>query len=490
MTANQEPSTQSADILVVDDTIASLRMLTEILSKAGYKTRPVEDPELALEAALAQPPSLILLDVKMPKMSGFELSRRLKQDERTRDVPIIFVSALEDTADRVQGFEVGGVDCVSKPIQEAEVLARVKTHLQLHNTRLHLEELVADRTAKLEKFLQAQSAQLNFAEGQIRVLFESSTLGVAVTTFEGQFLTVNRALVNMLRTTEAKLLQRNVGDVYVDLNQREMLLKRLRETGKVRDYAFHIKRDDGTSLYTRLNSVQLFLEGKEVFMAIVDDVTEQMIAEQQAAIIEERARLARELHDAVTQTLFSASLLADTTPRIWDKDQTVARQNLDQLSRLLRGALAEMRILLFELRPASMHNQTLGQLLDPLTEAARARSRAMISLTVEGDRTLPENVTMGLLRIAQETLNNVAKHAEATEVEVDLVFGPETVKLDITDNGRGFAVDAIPAGHFGLSIMRERAQEIGATLQIKSEIGNGTQVHVTWSDPTPENNLG
>ena len=78
----------------------------------------------------------------MPKMSGFELCRRLKQDERTREVPIIFVSALEEVQDRIQGFEVGGVDFVSKPIQEAEVLARVKTHLQLRNTQLHLEELV------------------------------------------------------------------------------------------------------------------------------------------------------------------------------------------------------------------------------------------------------------------------------------------------------------------------------------------------------------
>ena len=82
-------------------------------------------------------------------MDGFEVCRRLKQDERTRDVPIIFVSALHDVEDRVQGFEVGGVDFVSKPIEEAEVLARVKTHLQLRTMQLHLEELVAERTAEL-----------------------------------------------------------------------------------------------------------------------------------------------------------------------------------------------------------------------------------------------------------------------------------------------------------------------------------------------------
>ena len=138
MAAKQELSTQAADILVVDDTIASLRMLTEILEREGYEPRAVEEPTLALEAALAQPPDLILLDVMMPKMSGFEVCRRLKQDERTRDVPVIFVSALENRGDRLQGFEVGGVDFISKPFQADEVLARVKTHLTLRSVQKQL----------------------------------------------------------------------------------------------------------------------------------------------------------------------------------------------------------------------------------------------------------------------------------------------------------------------------------------------------------------
>jgi signal transduction histidine kinase len=184
----------------------------------------------------------------------------------------------------------------------------------------------------------------------------------------------------------------------------------------------------------------------------------------------------------VTQTLFSASLLADTTPRIWEKDQAIARQNLTQLSRLLRGALAEMRTLLFELRPAAMQDQTLGQLLGPLAEAARARARATVNLRIEGDCVLPENATMALHRIAQESLNNVAKHAEATQVDVNLVCGPEGIVLSITDDGRGFDVASVPAGHHGLNIMRERAQKIGAIVQVEGNPGGGTQVVVTWSD--------
>jgi PAS domain S-box-containing protein len=208
---------------------------------------------------------------------------------------------------------------------------------------------------------------------------------------------------------------------------------------------------------------------------------------RQSAALEERARVARELHDSVSQTLFSASMLADTTPLAWDIDQAMARKNLNQLGQLLRGASAEMRTLLFELRPDAMQNQTLGQLLDPLAEAARARTRAMVSLNVEGDRILPENVTIALLRIAQESLNNVAKHAEATEVNVDLACGPEGVVLRIRDDGRGFDPADIPPGHFGIGNMTDRARKIGATFKVESNPGGGTQVLVTWSEGGEEN---
>ena len=133
MTTDHTSTTPAVDILVVDDTIENLKLLTEILTRAGYRVRPVNGPQLALESALAHPPDLILLDVRMPAMDGFEVCHGLKQDERTADIPIIFVSALQDVEDRVQGFETGGVDFVSKPFQELEVLARVKTQLTLNS---------------------------------------------------------------------------------------------------------------------------------------------------------------------------------------------------------------------------------------------------------------------------------------------------------------------------------------------------------------------
>ncbi len=138
-------------ILAVDDTPASLRLLTDILSGEGYSVRSAINGELALKAAIAQPPHLILLDVNMPGMDGFEVCRRLKQEPPLVDVPVIFVSALSEMQDKLKGFDIGGVDYVTKPFQREELLARVRTHLELYNLRNHLEEVVDARTHSLKE---------------------------------------------------------------------------------------------------------------------------------------------------------------------------------------------------------------------------------------------------------------------------------------------------------------------------------------------------
>ena len=128
------------EILVVDDTLANLHLLTDLLNDEGYTVRPTRAPEMAIESALANPPDLILLDIKMPGMNGFEVCEKLKKHKQTADVPIIFISALQDIQDRQRGFEVGGADFISKPVLREEVLARVSTHLEINKNREHHNE--------------------------------------------------------------------------------------------------------------------------------------------------------------------------------------------------------------------------------------------------------------------------------------------------------------------------------------------------------------
>jgi signal transduction histidine kinase len=203
---------------------------------------------------------------------------------------------------------------------------------------------------------------------------------------------------------------------------------------------------------------------------------------EQGAVTEERNRLARELHDSVTQSLFSASVIAEATPRIWRKNPALAERNLNQITSMLHGALAEMRTMLLELRPDAIHGKTMTELLQVLIEANRPRINAPISLTVEGDDALPPEVMIVLQRVTQEALNNVSKHAEAGDVEVNLVCDQSGVRLSIRDSGRGFDPHTVPAGHFGLETMRERLEHIGGWLSIDSQPGEGTLISAFWSE--------
>ena len=202
---------------------------------------------------------------------------------------------------------------------------------------------------------------------------------------------------------------------------------------------------------------------------------------QELAVVEERSRLARDLHDAVTQTLFSASLIADVLPRIWERDPDAGWQRLDEVRELTRGALAEMRTLLLELRPAALVEAEMGELLRQLAEATTSRARVPVTVKVEEECPLPADVKVALYRIAQEALNNVAKHAGATHAAVVLRCQPEQVELCISDDGRGFDTGAVSPESLGLGIMRERVETIGATLEIESGTGLGTEVKVSWS---------
>ncbi len=136
-------------ILVVDDTPATLKLLTELLQAEGYEVRSAISGELALYSATVNPPELILLDIRMPEMDGFEVCRRLKNQAETCDVPIIFVSALSEINEKVEGFQLGAVDFITKPYQREELLVRVHTHLEMTRLRNRLEYLVAERTNEL-----------------------------------------------------------------------------------------------------------------------------------------------------------------------------------------------------------------------------------------------------------------------------------------------------------------------------------------------------
>jgi signal transduction histidine kinase len=215
---------------------------------------------------------------------------------------------------------------------------------------------------------------------------------------------------------------------------------------------------------------------------------------QQLAVLEERRRLARELHDSVTQSLFSMSLLAQVLPDLWEIDRAEAHAGLGQIRDLTRGALAEMRALLFELRPAELGERGLAHALREHATAFARRAGIAITVDATGDLALPEAVEQAFFRIAQEALSNIARHASARQVRLALRAGPRgrsqaeaSAQLLIADDGQGFQPADVGAGGFGLTSMRERASNIGARLRIDSTLGRGTEISVEWPSPSDDN---
>ena len=215
MSEDNKPTSAPEEILVVDDTPANLRLLSDLLTQHGYRVRPAADGALALKSVAAKTPDLILLDVNMPGMDGYEVCRRLKADEKSSRIPVIFISAFGDTRQKVIGFEAGGIDYITKPFQAEEVLARVRTHLRLrqaeealrnaHNT---LEVRVQERTAELRRALEeieALKSQLELRNDYLQEeVVEAKAFGDLVGQSAGLSQVVSQ--IDVVAPTEASVL--------------------------------------------------------------------------------------------------------------------------------------------------------------------------------------------------------------------------------------------------------------------------------------------
>ena len=299
MANDQNPTSLTPDILIVDDEISNLQLLTQLLSDAGYQIRTAKEPKFAIESAMAQPPNLILLDVRMPEMDGFEVCKRLKQDERTRDIPIIFISALQGVQDRVRGFNVGGVDFISKPFQEQEVLARVRTHMELRNMQLNLAELVDKRTDELAR-----------SEAKYRGLVVNSLVGVFTTTIDGRFTFVNDAMARMFDfDTPEQMIARGSIERWRDQKNRKRMLAGLQQHGIVTNFRAEANTKTDRHLHVLFSAKQV---GNDI-VGMVMDITElqeayaeieqlQIQLEAESAYLQEEIKLEHNFENIIGQS--------------------------------------------------------------------------------------------------------------------------------------------------------------------------------------------
>ena len=269
-------------IVIVDDKPTNLGVLFDFLTDSGFKVLVAQDGESAIQKVEYAHPDLILLDVMMPGIDGFETCRRLKANPSTQDIPVIFMTALSETVDKVKGFSLGAVDYVTKPVQQEEVRARVTLHLTIRN---------------LQKKLQEQNLQLQKAEEKYRSIFENATEGIFQATPEGRYITANPALARIFGYSSPEILMNEITDIgkqlYVEPMRRDDLVALMHREDILSDFESQVNRRDGSVIWISENirtvrdakGELLYYEGS------VTDITERKQSEVALRLARKRAEL-------------------------------------------------------------------------------------------------------------------------------------------------------------------------------------------------------
>ncbi|PTB22042.1 hypothetical protein C9I57_05385 [Trinickia symbiotica] len=400
MTAQSPP----ASLLIVDDAPANLGVVVDNLTDRGFRVLIALDGEEAVERARFSLPDLILLDVKMPGMSGFETCRELKADWRTRDIPVIFMTAADDIDNRVEGFDAGGVDYVTKPVRIDEMMARINVHLEMRA----MHRTLVEKNRRLEN----EVAVRECAERELSRIRDELEARVAKRTEE-----LARANVD-LRAQQRELLESR---------------EQLRELG----------------------------------------------AHMEAVREEERKRIALEVHDELGQLL--TALKMDVSLLKMQLTDSELLRKVAEMRELVEKTILMVRNVANHLRPAAL-NFGLASALEWLAEDFGKRTGIPCQFLMNASEpVLCDAHATAVFRVVQESLTNVARHAQATRVHVTVTRNDAGFELHVSDNGRGFdpAVAAGKHDSYGLLGMSERARLIGASLQIDSAPKSGTVVSIS-----------
>lgn len=261
------------NILLVDDTPNNLRLLSAMLTEQGYEVRRVIDGQMALKTAQANPPDLILLDIRMPNMSGYEVCQHLKAIATTRDIPVIFISALDEVLDKVKAFAVGGIDYITKPFSEEEVFARVENALTIRHLQQQLQEQQHHLT-HAQQHAEQLAVRLQQSETRWRHFFHNTLIGSFRVDREGRLLEVNARLLTLLDYDSTSELMAAAAWSWLQSQSREHLLTLLLTDGEIHSYSARLIRRDGSeqagliSAYWNaeegcIDGVVLFPEGNE-----------------------------------------------------------------------------------------------------------------------------------------------------------------------------------------------------------------------------------
>ena len=386
---------------------------------------------------------------------------------------------------------------IAASLQMADSVINTEEALEQH--RHNLEGLVEERTAELgqtnkqltQEIAQRQQVEssLRQSERRARALLDAPPDSAMLADLDGTILEINEIAASRLGIDLQEAIGQNVFSFF-DPSLAEV---RRSKADQMITTGEPVSWEDMRAGRSYDNHIYPILDDDEhivniaIFARDITELKEVQEKEMVEVATQERTRIARDLHDAVTQTIYSASLIAEVLPAIWERNPPEGKRNLGKLRQLVRGALAEMRTLLFELRPASLEAAELSTLLRHLGDALTGRTRIPVTSQLQEIEPPPIEIKIALYRIAQETFNNIAKHSEATQVMVEMQADSNHVKLELRDDGIGFDRKSVTEDKLGIQIMTERAHDIKASIDLNSSPGKGTQVSILW--PGEEYNI-
>jgi PAS domain S-box-containing protein len=324
---SQPVSNRQADILIIDDTLENLNLLSAMLIEQGYKVRSVTKGTSGLRGAQVAPPDLILLDVNMPEMNGYEVCQHLKADERTREIPVIFISALGDVLDKVKAFAVGGVDYITKPFQVEEVLARIENHLTIRKLSGQLQQQNAQ--------LQQEIRERERAEEKFSKAFRSSPNPIAIATVsEGRFIDVNPSFLRMSGYSLDEIIGHTIAELSLGKYEEALAntIQLLLTHGSLHNQECEFRTKSGQVKVLLLSVELIDLAGVQCALFIANDITERKRLENEFISL-----VSHELRTPLTSLMGALDLLgAGQLGSLTEQGQNVLRIAITNTERLIR----------------------------------------------------------------------------------------------------------------------------------------------------------
>ena len=451
--------THKADILAIDDTPENLALLSQMLSAKNYKVRSVTKGSTAIRGAKAVPPDLILLDVKMPEMNGYEVCQQLKADDRTKNIPIIFISALGDIFDKVKAFQVGGVDYITKPFQVEEVLARLDTHLTIRNLQLKLEAQ--------NNQLQQEIAEKNAAEDKFTKAFRACPNPIAIAAYEtGQVLEVNNSFLQMSGYDAAEVTHQNLDRLYSSaLAVYKQALNKIETQEYVRNLELDFATKSGQVKTVLLSMEFIELDGTKCTLQILNDITERKRLENEFISL-----VSHELRTPMTSTIGALDLLnSGQLGALSDRGKNilqVAIRNSERLIRLVNDILDLERMksgkiaidpVRCNLKPLLVQASQTMQAMATKAEVKLILEPCDVVLNLDSDR---------ILQTLTNLLSNAIKFTEpGGTVKLMAKTQNGSCQIAVSDTGRGIPADKLES-------IFERFQQVDAS-DSRSKGGTG-----------------